>query len=260
MVAPIRRVRYRSARIRVVRMFAIGLIWIPAVLWCDRTATPTGQLILGVLTWALLIALLWRETSTVRVQVAVVVVFASLIEFTFSAGLEVYIYRLGHVPPYVPPGHGLVYLAALTMARSPLLRRHARLAVTATIAFALAYASWGLFLSPRPDALGAFWCVCLIGFLIWGKSRLLYVGAFVVVTYLELVGTAWGVWAWQTHDPTGLVTIGNPPSVAAGGYGWFDLAAVAITPWVGRTWTNWRSRSAAEISPDREQLDDAIVQ
>ena len=53
-----------------------------------------------------------------------------------------------------------------------------------------AYALWGLSpLAPRPDVLGAFWFACLLGFLALGRSRLLYVGAFVVVTYLELLGT-----------------------------------------------------------------------
>jgi hypothetical protein len=69
-----------------------------------------------------------------------------------------------------------------------------------------------------------------LGFLAWGRSRLLYVGAFVVVTYLELIGTRLGTWEWQPYDPTGLVTMGNPPSGAAGGYGWFDLAAITLAP------------------------------
>ena len=33
-------------------------------------------------------------------------------------------------------------------------------------------------------------------------------------------------------DPTGVVAIGNPPSGAAGGYGWFDLAALLLAPWL----------------------------
>jgi len=251
-------------------MFAIGLVWIPAVLWFDRTATNTGQFVLGVLTWVLLIALLRRESGAVRLQVGIVVAFATLIEYVFSAGLEVYIYRLDHVPPYVPPGHGLVYLAALTLARSTVLRGHARIAVSATVAVASSYAVWGLVFSPRPDALGAFWCLCLVGFLIWGSSRLLYVGAFIVVTYLELLGTAWGVWAWQTHDPTGIVTIGNPPSVAAGGYGWFDLAAVALAPWLAAMWARWRAgslrpgllrpESFRRRSGDAQPVHDLVVQ
>ena len=95
-----------------------------------------------------------------------------------------------------------------------------------------AYAAWGLFLSPRTDVLGAFWYGCLVLFLLFGRRRTLYVGAFVAVTYLELLGTSLGTWAWQPHDPTGLVSIGNPPSGAAGGYGWFDLAAVTFAPLV----------------------------
>jgi hypothetical protein len=51
-----------------------------------------------------------------------------------------------------------------------------------------------------------------------------------VVTYLELLGTSVGTWTWRAHDPTGLVGIGNPPSGAAGGYGWFDLAAARFAP------------------------------
>jgi hypothetical protein len=122
----------------------------------------------------------------VRAQTAVVVVFATLVEYVFSGWLEVYVYRLDHVAPYVPPGHGLVYLAALGFTRSAWLRAHARGAVTATVAVALGYAAWGLWLAPRADVLGAFWCLCLLGFLRWGRDRLLYVGALVVVTWLEL--------------------------------------------------------------------------
>jgi len=84
----------------------------------------------------------------------------------------------------------------------------------------------------RLDVLGAFWFGCLLGFLAWGRSRGLYAGAFVVVTYLEILGTRLGTWEWQPHDPTGLVAMGNPPSGAAGGYGWFDLAAILAAPWV----------------------------
>jgi hypothetical protein len=59
-----------------------------------------------------------------------------------------------------------------------------------------------------------------------------YVGAFVVVSYLELVGTELRTWVWQTEDPILGVTIGNPPSGAAGGYGWFDLAGLLLAPYL----------------------------
>lgn len=206
------------------------LTWIPAVLLLDRGAGIWWQRALGVGTWALLLVLLRAETPLARAQVAVVVAFASAVEYTFSPLLEVYVYRLHNVPSFVPPGHGLVYLCALALGRSGLFQRHRRHLVRGTVALGGAYAAWGLLLSDRLDVLGAFWFCCLLGFLRWGRSGTLYVGAFLVVTYLEILGTWIGTWEWQTHDPTGLVAIGNPPSGAAGGYGWFDLAATLGAP------------------------------
>ena len=208
----------------------LTMTWVPLVLLLDRGAGIWWQRALGLGTWVLLLALLRRETPLVRAQVAVVVAFATAVEYTFSPLLEVYVYRLGNVPAFVPPGHGLVYLCALAMGRSAWVRARLPVLVAATVVVGGAYAAWGLLLHDRPDALGAFWYVCLVGFLCWGRSRALYVGAFVVVTYLELLGTWLGTWEWQERDPTGLVTIGNPPSGAAGGYGWFDLAAVLAGP------------------------------
>jgi len=222
----------------------VGL-WIPGVLLADRGASLAGQWLLGLGTWVLLVALLRGETPLVRAQTAVVVAFATAVEYTFSPLLHVYVYRLHNVPAFVPPGHGLVYLAALALGRSALLRRNARPAVALTVFVGGLYALWGLSpLAPRPDVLGAFWFLCLLGFLRFGASRLLYVGAFVVVTYLELLGTHLGTWAWQAHDPTGIVSMGNPPSGAAGGYGWFDLAAVTLAPWVLAALPGARRRAA----------------
>ena len=55
----------------------------------------------------------------------------------------------------------------------------------------------------------------------------MYAGAFIVCSYLELMGTSVGTWAWATQDPTGLVSIGNPPSGIPGAYCFFDAAALA---------------------------------
>jgi hypothetical protein len=204
--------------------------WVTAVLVVDSGASHDTQRVLGAATWLVLAAVLLRESPLVRVQTAVVVVFASLVEFTFSPLLGVYVYRFSNVPMYVPPGHGLVYLAALAIGRTAFVVARTRLCMSVALALVGGYAAFGLFVSARPDVLGAFWFLCLVGFMRWGPSPGLYVGACLVVTYLELVGTRLGTWTWQPHDPTGLVTIGNPPSGAAGGYGWFDLTALILAP------------------------------
>src|SRR5437764_6375922 len=157
---------------------AIVLAWIPLVLGLDSVATLGQQRLLGAGTWLLLLALLVREDARTRGQVAVVVGFASLVEFTFAGWLGVYVYRLHNVPWFVPPGHALVYLGALAIGRSPAAARHRAALIRTTLALAGGYALWGLALSPRHDVLGAFWFACLAAFLLRGRNPLVFVGAF----------------------------------------------------------------------------------
>jgi hypothetical protein len=210
---------------------AIVVAWVPLVLGLDSISGRSGQLLLGLLSWVLLAVLLRRQDPLTRISVLIVVAYATLIEYTFSAFLGTYTYRLPGVPAFVPPGHGLVYLAALCLGRSAAFRARPRALVIGASVAVGAYALWGLLLSPRLDVLGALWAGCLLWFLWRGRAPLVYVGAFVVVTYLEILGTSIGTWTWGTHDPVlHWIAIGNPPSGAAGGYGFFDAAALALAP------------------------------
>ena len=234
---------------RSVLVAATVLVWITAVLLVDADGSLPVQRLLGLGTWLVLAAILVGESPLVRMQTVVVVVFATAIEYTCSPMLEVYLYRFHNVPAYVPPGHGLVYLAALAIGRTSLVREHTRAFTVAALTGVGAYAAYGLLLAERTDVLGAFWFLCLLGFFRWGPSPGLYVGAAFVVTYLEVTGTALGTWVWQYDDPTGLVPIGNPPSGAAGGYGWFDLAALLSAPWL---LDRWRRMTGADQSSRSE--------
>jgi hypothetical protein len=206
--------------------------WLSVVLWLDSDGGPWLQRGLGAATWVVLLVALRRVSPVVRVQTGVVVAFATTVEYIFSPTLEVYLYRFDNVPMYVPPGHGLVYLSAFALGHTRFVERHMRSCVAMVIAVGGLWAGHGLFLAERPDALGGFWYACLVGFLLWGPSKAVYVGAFVAVSYLEIIGTHLGTWTWQTQDPTGWVSIGNPPSGAAGGYGWFDLAGLLAAPYL----------------------------
>jgi len=213
---------------------ALMMGWLTVVLLLDSDGSLWLQRGLGLVTWLVLLVALRAMTPTVRVQAMVVVAFATVVEFVFSPTLEVYLYRFDNVPAYVPPGHGLVYLSAYALGHAPLVQRHLRACTAAVLVVGGLWAGYGTFLAERPDALGTFWYACLVCFLVWGPSKAVYVGAFVVVSYLEILGTGLGNWAWQTEDPTGLVSIGNPPSGAAGGYGWFDLAGLLAAPYLLR--------------------------
>jgi hypothetical protein len=229
---------------------ALILAWIGLVLLAASVPVPDGgelarQLALGGATWGVLVVLLRRETPLVRVQTLAVVALATCVEYTFSPLLQAYAYAIGTVPLFVPPGHGLVYLAALTLGRSVLLGRYQRPLVALTVLLGGTWAAAGaLGLGGRHDVLGAFWFACLLGFLAWGPNRTLYVGAFVVVSYLELAGTALRIWHWAPTDPVlHVIGQGNPPSGAAGGYGWFDLWALLLAPWLLTVWRSARHRA-----------------
>jgi hypothetical protein len=219
-------------------------VWVAVVLGLDTGASLGQQRLLGLGTWVLLLVVLRGEDRATRVQVAVVVAYATLVEYVFADALGVYVYRLENVPAFVPPGHGLVYLAAFAIGRSAWAHRHARALLSTALVLCGAWALWGVTLSPQPDALGAFWFGCLALFAWKGRSPLLYAGAFFVVSYLEVVGTSLGTWEWQTTDPTGLISIGNPPSGIAGGYAWFDAAALYLTPRVLVWWDRRQGRRA----------------
>ena len=205
--------------------------WLSVVLWLDRATGDGGlwlQRGLGVLTWLVLLAALLRAAPLVRAQAAVVVCFATVVEYVFSPTLHVYTYRFDNVPAYVPPGHGLVYLSAFALGHAAFVQRSLRRWEALVLVVGGAWAAYGVLGTDRTDALGAFWYACLVLFLLLGPSQAVYVGAFVAVSWLELVGTHLGTWVWSTRDPTGWVPVGNPPSGAAGGYGWFDLAGLLV--------------------------------
>jgi hypothetical protein len=140
----------------------------------------------------------------------------------------VYRYRLGNLPLFVPPGHGIIYLTGLSLALA--LRRHSRLLVATAATSAAAWGILGLTVLPRRDVAGAFGIPLLLFFLWRGRNRAIYAGVFLVVMSLELYGTAIGTWRWAKELPGTGIPDGNPPSGVASGYVWFDVMALGTAP------------------------------
>ena len=215
------------------RPFAVaGLVvaWLVLGLALD-TGGIERQRLIGAATWLLLLALVWREPRTTQVQVAVLVLLATLLEYSASPLLGLYTYRLHNVPAFVPPGHGLVYLAAVLVGRSLVVTRRPVLPLL-VLGAATVWAIGGLLLPAHPDTLGAVMFVSFAAFVLRGRTPGVYAAAFVLTAALELYGTRLGTWAWAPHDPTGLLSAANPPSGIPGGYCWLDFWALALAPLV----------------------------
>ena len=202
--------------------------YLAALLAVDTQVDLRVQLVLGALTWLVLLIVARPLPPERRAQVAVVICAATVAELTGSILWGVYSYRLHNLPTFVPPAHGLVFMAGLSLSEA--LRRHARALVLVAATIAAVWGVLGLVLLPRLDAAGALGVPLLLAFLWRSRARAAYAGVFLVVAGLELYGTAIGTWRWNEALPGLGIPDGNPPSGAASGYVCFDVAALLLAP------------------------------
>ena len=179
----------------------------------ELNASLERQYILGGIAFVSLIMMLLGENRETRLQVCVAVAFATWGEHFASIYMGGYTYRFENVPAYVPPGHGMVYLNAIALARSGLFQRHARRIAAFVIVVCGTWSAWGISGYPEQgDALGALMFAIFLGFLFLGRSPMVYLAAFFITTWLEIIGTAVGAWKWAAIDPVLGLSQANPPS------------------------------------------------
>lgn len=206
---------------------ALGVaLWVGGGLWLDHAASLGGQRLVGAASWALLALALRREARAERAQVLVALVIATAGEYALSPGLGLYAYRFEGVPSFVPPGHGLVYLAALNLARSTLAGRWGPALRAVTVAVGGAWALWGISVAARSDRFGFVLYLAWAAFALRGGAPMIAVSCWLLTTWLELMGTALGNWAWAPVTALPFLTMGNPPTGIAGGYCVLDVLAL----------------------------------
>jgi len=189
---------------RTTIVFTIAAIALLAAVLCLDRAGLVPQLLLGASVWLLLGAVFVRHRQLAP-ETLIAIAIATTGECILSLGLNIYGYRSGGVPLYVPPGHGVMYLMALQV--SAHLKRYERLIVNATfIAGTIgAVAILALF----HDSFGfACWIVTLM-IASTSDRRLLMATCVAVTSVLEIAGTLVGNWRW--HFDQGLLHSGNPP-------------------------------------------------
>ena len=206
----------------------------------DHYADLGFQVLLAICAWGFLATAFVYLTPMERAQTSVVVVVATTAEVIGSVLWGVYGYRLGNLPLFVPPGHGLVYLTGLRMSQTRWATARPRVFVGLAIAAVSTWALLGLLLLERRDVAGAIGAAILVLFLLRGRAPAVYAGVFFAVAYLEIYGTAVGTWRWATEIPGVGVGDGNPPSGAACGYVFFDIAALYLAPALLVGWSRLR--------------------
>ena len=210
---------------------AAAIIGFLAVLLAvDTQVDARLQLLLGGATWIALWLACRAVPRLLAAQALVVVVVATCGEFVGSIVWGVYTYRLENLPSFVPPAHGLVYLAGASLAGAAATRLVQSRLVAFALVLVVAWGVAGITVLPREDVGGALGAALLSVYLIRGRAPHVYAGVFLVVAWLELYGTALGTWQWAPVIPGTDVSNGNPPSGVAAGYVWFDIVALAAAP------------------------------
>lgn len=234
-------------RIRDYFIAAFTFIGVAVCLISDAHGSIETQNNLGISGWICLTGLLWGENREVRTQVMIAVIFATIGEHFASPFMEGYIYRFHNVPSYVPPGHGMVYLTAVALARSGLFLNHARMIAIFVVIVCGAWSLWGIIpLNNQTDAIGALLFCVLLVYLFKGRSPMVYLAAFFITTWLELIGTGFGTWRWASIDPILNLPQGNPPSGVAAWYCLVDAVAIGGAPLVlqaARRFRGWLKTS-----------------
>ena len=214
------------------------LIYTPIGLFADsRITAPWQQYLLGALTFSVLYLAALKAPREQRAQVWTCVAVATCFEIVGSLVWGVYRYRLGNLPLFVPPGHGIVYLFGLLAAQTPVVMRHGRRVAYFVLAAAGGWALAGVTVMPavtgRVDVQGALCLPVFAYFLLRSPRWPLFAAIFIIVSELEICGTSFGNWYWMPVAPWTHIPSGNPPSVIAGGYCVID-ASVLLLLWIYR--------------------------
>lgn len=227
------------------RWFAAVAISVPLNCVLDATVASSelGSWVLAALAWVVVLGVLPELPPRRRLALLCFLPLITIAELWLSHGLGWYEYRIGHVPAWIPPAHGIVFLTALRAIDTTAIPTRV-LAWGAGVA-QTAYCMYGLLV--WNDELGAlFGLIFLAGLIVLPPDgKRFYVALGITVAYLELVGTAMNAWTW-TPELFGLTEM-NPPSGAVGGYSLIDGAAFLLAGlWLGLV---ARRRSADRSSP-----------
>jgi len=160
-------------------------------------------------------------------------------EVILSMGIELYTYKFGYVPIYVPFGHAIVIGSGFQLLWRTRLHDHASAIIRQFLIF------YGVLF------LGVFWAfgdsfTVLLGILFFAgvlamRQRVIYMFMPLFVLFVEFVGTAFGCWAWAPR-PFGVLSTTNPPMGSVMFYVYLDMIVMML----GSLWAaSWMTKEGA---------------
>jgi len=193
----------------------------------DARSDLLAQALIGAAAWGVLAWVMRGADRDLRRVILACLVLSTAGEMFLSLVLNLYTYRLGNVPLFIPPGHALLLLLGISLSKR-ITERQALVVIGAAGLYSLGAAVTGV------DTLGLllFALLAVIAFVL-PRQRRLYASTFTLALALELYGTWLGNWTWDRELPLGLVTT-NPPVAAGAFYAALDALTILATKAFGQ--------------------------
>ncbi len=213
--------------------FLIFLGLLPLILSLDSRYVAGhfeyGQWVANLATLAYFFLIYRQSGSRLKRLMLIGLAVSTLGEVCFSLIIKMYEYRLHTIPLYVPLGHTILYAQVYRLVRRRRVLRRAALFKSGMAAVATIFSfSWLVF---NRDVYG-FICFGVFGLMLWfyPHSRLFFLTMFLMVAYLELLGTSFGCWYWPPYllNRWPELSSANPPSSISVFYMAFDVTCLKV--------------------------------
>ena len=188
-----------------------------------------SQMLANIIMCLSFILLYIKSTLKIRELMLLAVCISIFGEYLFSIELGMYTYSLENVPLYVFFGHAIVYIAVLRFCKNVAVMNKKTIVSSFLLAFVIVYSTF--YLIVFGDIFG-FILTCLTLFFLIDrpKQRLFFLSMYLVIVFLEQVGTSYACWHWP-DTAWGVIPFlksANPPSGISFFYFGLDLGCLYI--------------------------------
>ncbi len=209
----------------------IILLWIP-ILFFDSVYFDehyfNGKIITSISVIGITLYLIWTVPLRLKILMIIMIPLSWLGEYIFCVLLDMYHYRGGVIPLYVPFGHaGIFTMGWLLTQRSFAITNPQKFKKILIGFYAISFSFVIIYLKDTLSLL-----LGILFFIVLKRKNFLpfYLMMSLLVLYLELVGTYFGTWKWD-HEQ-GIFQTVNPPLGAVFFYVGGDLTLGRLTRFI----------------------------
>ncbi|MGY5352092.1 hypothetical protein ACXGQW_05945 [Wenyingzhuangia sp. IMCC45533] len=206
----------------------IILIWGPILFFDSLYFAENffdGKIITTTLVIFITFYLLYILPLKSKVLMCIMIPLSWLGEYIFSVLLDMYDYRGAVIPLYVPVGHAGVFVVGSLLTQRSFAYTQPKKFKVILISFLIISFSYAIFF--LGDNFSLLLGILYLVILIRRKFSPFYLMMGLIVLYLEIIGTALGVWKWDEQQ--GIFTTINPPIGVAFFYVGGDIVLDKVT-------------------------------